>query len=70
MTPVTDDAADGEDAGVPLASALPEPVRVPLTDDEDDPLGDESNGELATEQAPAGEVFSREDARWEPRPVG
>ena len=53
---------------MPLASALPEPVRVPLTDDEDDPLGDEPNGEPATEQAPAGEGFSREDAGWEVRP--
>ncbi len=63
-----DNAADGEDAGVPLASALPEPVRVAPTDDEDDPLGDDANGQLATEQTPAKEVFSQEDARWEPGP--
>ena len=58
-------AADGEDAGVPLASALPEPVRVPLIDDEDDPLGDETNGEPSTEQASEGDFFSRDDADWE-----
>ena len=53
---------------MPLASALPELVRVPSTDDDDDPLGDEANGEPTTEQTSAGEVFSPEDARWEPEP--
>jgi ribonuclease E len=55
------DAGNGEDAGVPLASALPEPVRVPLTDGEDDPLGDESDGEPSEKPVLAGEAHSRED---------
>ena len=60
--------ANGEDTGVPLASALPEPVRVPLTDDEDDPLGDESDGEPSAEQARAGDIpedASQGSPSWE-----
>ena len=60
-------ASNGEDDGVPLASALPEPVRVPLTDgDEDDPIGGESDGDPMEERVPAGETLSRENARREP----
>ncbi|HEX2150648.1 MAG TPA: S1 RNA-binding domain-containing protein, partial [Stellaceae bacterium] len=57
---------NGEDAGVPLASALPEPVLVPQSEAEDDLPGDESDGEPIEERAPAEEVLSwEEDARRE-----
>src|SRR5689334_5019420 len=38
-----DNEAGGEDTGVPLASALPEPVRVPQGESEDDFSPDEAN---------------------------
>src|SRR4051794_40313660 len=63
------DPGGGEDMGVPLASALPEPVQVPHGEAEDDLFGDESDGEAvaATEEAaPPGEILLREDARREP----
>jgi ribonuclease E len=50
---------------VPLAAALPEPVRVRATDDEDDPLGDEADGDFATDQAGAGD-FPRDSGHEPP----
>ena len=42
---ITNDEAGSEDAGVPLAAALPEPVRVPQGEAEDDFSADEANGD-------------------------
>ena len=60
-------AGNGEDAGVPLASALPEPVQVPLSEVEDDLLPDEADGEPAEEPAPADEAAPWEDDHGEAR---
>ncbi|MGD9617217.1 MAG: Rne/Rng family ribonuclease [Alphaproteobacteria bacterium] len=59
-------AGNGEDAGVPLAAALPEPVQVPQSEAEDDLPGDEPRNEPIEEPAPvdpADDVPSREGAR-------
>ena len=40
-----DNGAGSEDTGVPLASALPEPVQVPQSEAEDEFEGDEADGE-------------------------
>src|SRR5689334_21839190 len=74
------EAGAGEDAGVPLASALPELVQVPHGEAEDDASSDESNGDPRKVTAPFGssalpdethpDEAVREDAPWEYRGDG
>jgi ribonuclease E len=62
-------AGNGEDAGVPLAAALPEPVEVPPSEAEDEFLADESAGGPAEAPTPADwaspEEALRRDEFWE-----
>ena len=64
-------APASEDAGVPLASALPEPVQVPQSEAEDEFEGDESDGEPLEESSLSGEAAFRERVRPDARrPAG
>src|ERR1044071_1354294 len=67
-------AGGGEDAGVPLVAALPEPVQVPQSEPEDELEGDEADGEPLEEPSPSGEIGFREQVRpdapsWEHAPA-
>ena len=69
-----DNGAGSEDTGVPLASALPEPVQVPQSEAEDEFEGDESDGEPLEESSLSGEAAFRERVRpdapsWQDAPA-